>query len=322
MRRNKGITLVALVVTIIILLILAGISIATLTDNGLFKNSKIAKEKYENSQLLEDDILSSYEKHITESFRANVEGFGISKLISDVNLEILEVSTSYVKLRVTTNNDENVRGYGILINKELVKVSENNEILVPNLIDNTDYIVVAYILDKNNNVKFSDEKQFKTLERLYLYKEGNEFETLTGGWSVIHNSGASLTKDTNKFLWVTNGSSTYEKSIIQMNNPIDLSKYSKIGITTSINTQTLSGSAASPYVVLCGHENKQTTWQDSGIISGISTQINNSVGLKNFSTVSEIPENAKKTLYLHFRFGTSGNVTKCQAEVTEVWLEK
>ena len=38
MKEQKGITLVALVITIIILLILAGISIATLTgENGLFK---------------------------------------------------------------------------------------------------------------------------------------------------------------------------------------------------------------------------------------------------------------------------------------------
>ena len=37
MRNNKGVTLVALVITIIILLILAGVSIATLSDSGLFQ---------------------------------------------------------------------------------------------------------------------------------------------------------------------------------------------------------------------------------------------------------------------------------------------
>ena len=42
---NKGITLIALVVTIIVLLILAGITIATLTDNqnGIFTNAKKAR---------------------------------------------------------------------------------------------------------------------------------------------------------------------------------------------------------------------------------------------------------------------------------------
>ena len=41
---NKGITLIALVITIIILLILAGITLSALTgDNGLFARAKQAK---------------------------------------------------------------------------------------------------------------------------------------------------------------------------------------------------------------------------------------------------------------------------------------
>ena len=46
-QKNKGITLIALVVTIIILLILAGITIATLTgENGLFARAKQAQTEY------------------------------------------------------------------------------------------------------------------------------------------------------------------------------------------------------------------------------------------------------------------------------------
>ena len=60
LKNKKGITLVALVVTIIILLILAGISIASLTGNGLFEKAKLAKEKQVNSQILEDATLSEY----------------------------------------------------------------------------------------------------------------------------------------------------------------------------------------------------------------------------------------------------------------------
>ena len=47
-RNNKGITLIALVVTIIVLLILAGVSIATLTgNNGILTRAKDAKETTE-----------------------------------------------------------------------------------------------------------------------------------------------------------------------------------------------------------------------------------------------------------------------------------
>ena len=47
---NKGITLVALVVTIIILLILSGITISSLTNTGLFENAKEAKNRTEDAQ--------------------------------------------------------------------------------------------------------------------------------------------------------------------------------------------------------------------------------------------------------------------------------
>lgn len=61
MKEQKGITLVALVITIIILLILAGISIATLTgENGLFSRAKQAKNEYENAQNTENKALNSY----------------------------------------------------------------------------------------------------------------------------------------------------------------------------------------------------------------------------------------------------------------------
>ena len=39
-KESKGITLVALVITIIILLILAGISISSLTNTGIFEKAK------------------------------------------------------------------------------------------------------------------------------------------------------------------------------------------------------------------------------------------------------------------------------------------
>ncbi|MCI8760890.1 MAG: hypothetical protein HFJ34_07275, partial [Clostridia bacterium] len=48
LKRSKGITLIALVITIIVLLILAGISIATLTgENGILNKADTAKQKTE-----------------------------------------------------------------------------------------------------------------------------------------------------------------------------------------------------------------------------------------------------------------------------------
>ena len=59
-KENKGITLIALIITIIILLILAGITIEQINNNGLFKNTKIASEKYKNKSDEEKEVLSNY----------------------------------------------------------------------------------------------------------------------------------------------------------------------------------------------------------------------------------------------------------------------
>ncbi len=64
LKNKKGITLVALVITIIILLILAGIAIVQLTKNGLLEKAKLAKQKTEEAQEQTDNILTSYQESI------------------------------------------------------------------------------------------------------------------------------------------------------------------------------------------------------------------------------------------------------------------
>lgn len=60
-KKEKGITLVALVVTIIILLILAGVTIAiALGDNGLFHKSKEATNLYKDAERNETQQLNSF----------------------------------------------------------------------------------------------------------------------------------------------------------------------------------------------------------------------------------------------------------------------
>ena len=67
MYEKSGITLIGLVVTIIVLLVLAGVTIATLTgDNGILTRAQDAKNKTEQAQKDEEDILNSYEDQINE----------------------------------------------------------------------------------------------------------------------------------------------------------------------------------------------------------------------------------------------------------------
>lgn len=63
MRKQKGITLIALVITIIVLLILAGISLAILTgENGILAKAQLAKKQSDQKQEEENNILKQYEK--------------------------------------------------------------------------------------------------------------------------------------------------------------------------------------------------------------------------------------------------------------------
>lgn len=67
MQEEKGITLMALVVTIIVLLILAGISISMLTgDNGIIQKALEAKELTESKQKEEEEALAQMEEYIAQ----------------------------------------------------------------------------------------------------------------------------------------------------------------------------------------------------------------------------------------------------------------
>ena len=63
-KKEKAITLIALVITIIVLLILSGIAVAQLSGNNLFENAKLAKEKYQKAREQEDEIIGDYEDAI------------------------------------------------------------------------------------------------------------------------------------------------------------------------------------------------------------------------------------------------------------------
>lgn len=92
-RRNKGITLIALVITIIVLLILAGISIATLTeDNGIITSVKTAKINTAEAEKDEIEKLNQME----ETMHENVPG----ELFLQYNIEYSE-SRDYAKIIIT-----------------------------------------------------------------------------------------------------------------------------------------------------------------------------------------------------------------------------
>ena len=79
MKNRSGITLVSLVITIIILLILSGVAITTLTQTGLFEKAKQAKNSMENSQILENKVIAEYENKINSSVVGDRDKITIDK---------------------------------------------------------------------------------------------------------------------------------------------------------------------------------------------------------------------------------------------------
>lgn len=82
-RKMKGITLIALIVTIIVLLILAGVSIAMLTgENSIIRQATKAKEETESNKLIEKIKLAT--------MAAQIEGLGrvtYDNLVIELNKE-------------------------------------------------------------------------------------------------------------------------------------------------------------------------------------------------------------------------------------------
>ncbi len=92
MKNGRGITLIALVITIIVLLILAGVSIATLTgEGGILTKAETAKEKTRGSSVEEAKNLWKYEQKMnpytpnstTKSLEELLEDLENQKLITE-----------------------------------------------------------------------------------------------------------------------------------------------------------------------------------------------------------------------------------------------
>ena len=82
-KENKGITLIALVVTIIVLLILAGVSITMITgQNGILNRAKEAKENTELAQSEEDEKMQGYENSIEKYAYGVPEGLKVGEEVT------------------------------------------------------------------------------------------------------------------------------------------------------------------------------------------------------------------------------------------------
>ena len=141
-RKNKGITLIALVITIIVLLILAGASIAMLTgQNGILKRTAQAKEETFDKQ--EEELV-----RLAVS-SALTDGLAQENQITDENLR--------KEIKNAIGSDENLSGNGPwkYIGKKTYDISLNG--VIENVVDW--YEVLGNLQDTSKRKELLNEAQ-------------------------------------------------------------------------------------------------------------------------------------------------------------------
>ncbi len=138
-KENKGITLIALVMTIIVLLILAGIGIASLTgENGILKKANMAKFKTEKATTEEQvnlAVIASYDK--------------------DGELEIEELKKELEKIegKVTITDSKEEFPVTVVVNEKIFEIDKKGNVTIKdgNQEGNLSSGIMAEDIVKNEN---------------------------------------------------------------------------------------------------------------------------------------------------------------------------
>ncbi len=145
MKKEKGITLIALIITIVILLILAGITIATLSgENGLLAKVKKAKEAEIKAEMKEELTLALHDLQIEKRAEATLD---------DVTQDW--INEQIKKYECTIKDDASLSGKQVIMKK--------------------DKIIGKFLIDGNLNI-VEEEYNESSIEFLYetREREGNK----------------------------------------------------------------------------------------------------------------------------------------------------
>ena len=251
MNNKRGITLVALVITIVILLILAGISIIGLTKTGVLKNAELAKEEYQKSVKKEENDLNKINEYIKGNRENNAKE---SELIQEVTFEVIETKGISIKVQINVKetNENDARGYFVYINDEVVAVKDENIIKIEKLNMATEYKIKCGVIDKNGNIKESSENKVQTLEKEVLYDgvDSSIFEP----FRVDSASSYEAYGQKNGY-YMINALNSNGRAGININNKIDLTNVKKIIVNTDLSNNYGSSFIGTIYLGICNQKN-------------------------------------------------------------------
>lgn len=140
--RNNGITLIVLVITIILLLILSGITIIQLTNSGLFEKGQLAKEKYGNAQAKENTILEDYEDTVDGYVEGSREQVRVDKEeYEQLKAKVEELSKKDEAVQSGENYIIFPNGLKMCWGKVSINTKSNVTVTLPIKFTNTNYNV-------------------------------------------------------------------------------------------------------------------------------------------------------------------------------------
>mgnify|MGYP002796819143 FL=1 len=154
---RKGITLIVLVITIIVLLILAGVSISMLTShNGILTQAQNAKNRTEEAQENEANALISYEQIINTSTGVNLGTITGTETSNTVAQDSLGNRVVVPAGFTVENPNDNVEDGIIIVDSDKSRVTYGSEFV---------WIPVG------ENIKKKDKTTFDIKLGRYVYKE-------------------------------------------------------------------------------------------------------------------------------------------------------
>lgn len=174
--KNKGITLIALVITVVVLLILAGVSIAMLTgENGILNQAKKAKEETEIASEEEKVKLATSGALLQDNAGSIIQSNLQSELSKYFDTEDFSVSSG--------TNDEGKNGFIVTVTESVKEgrkyfVSQNGNVekyKEPQVAELTDIYLNLY---DDGTLVFSNNSELmegKTLEKSYGNIKGKTF---------------------------------------------------------------------------------------------------------------------------------------------------
>lgn len=190
--KESGITLISLVITIVVLLILAGISIATLqSDNGILVNTTKTKFMIEIKEIEEQLEIAKIKKNDGEDFQ-----FGtLEELINrtDKYNEILsieneklvydleKVSKEQIKWLESIDINEKQNWIPIYTGEQLQKIA-SEEVVTIEQMGGAKYNFIKdgkYLVQNDINLEGSEENKWQTIENLTGMLDGQGY-TITG----------------------------------------------------------------------------------------------------------------------------------------------